>query len=71
MKRRAIVNISEEYLVQLLGLDGDTEIVDAKINNFCGGTVDLLITSKGVPECGEGAYPRTYTLTTYLEEVKR
>ena len=65
MKRRGILTLPPELLFSLLGLQNAT-LLDAKVNQFGTGNLELAIDSPDMPECQEGAYP--YTLT--LEDIK-
>jgi len=61
MKRRGILTISPELLFQLLGLKG-ASLLDAKVNHFRSGSLDMVIESPNMPEYREGECPRTFTL---------
>ena len=65
MRRRGILRLSPELLFSLLGLKNAT-LLDAKVNHFESGSLDIVIESPDMPECQEGAYP--YTMT--LEDIK-
>ena len=65
MKRRGILRLSPELLFSLLGFKNAT-LLDAKVNHFESGSLDIVIDSPDMPECPEGAYP--YTVT--LEDIK-
>jgi len=65
MRRRGILSLSPELLFSLLGLKNAT-LLDAKVNQFESGNLDIVIENPDMPECQEGAYP--YMLT--LEEIK-
>ena len=65
MKRRGILRLSPELLFSLLGLN-NAILLDAKVNQFESGCLDIVIESSDMPECMEGAYPLTVT----LEDIK-
>ena len=65
MKRRAILTLPPELLFSLLGLK-DATLLDAKVNHFGTGTLDLVIDSPDMPECADFEYPQTAS----LEEMK-
>lgn len=65
IKRRGIVSISPEEFFELLGLQ-NAILLDAQINHFAGGNLDVAIESPDMPECQEGAYP----VTVMLRDIK-
>lgn len=60
MKRRGILRLSSELLFESLGIKNGT-LLDAKVNHFESGSLDLVIESPDMPECMEGAWPVTIT----------
>lgn len=62
---RGILRISENQLREYLQLEDDIEILDARINFFNGGGIDLVVSGKSVPECPEGAYPIVSDLVSF------
>lgn len=67
-KRRSIVHVSQEYLISVLNLPPELEIVDARINNFEGGRIEFVLTGKGVPECEEGEYPLVTVIDSWSKK---
>ena len=65
MRRRGILRLSPELLFSLLGLQNAT-LLDAKVNHFESGSLDVVIESPNMPECQEGAHPMIVT----LEDIK-
>ncbi len=62
VKRRMIVHLSQELIISVLKLNPGLEIIDARINNFEGGRIELVLTGESVSECEEGAYPLVESL---------
>jgi len=65
MRKRGILRLSPELLFSLLGFKNAT-LLDAKVNQFESGSLDIVIESPDMPECQEGAYPMIVT----LEDIK-
>jgi len=65
MRKRGVLRLSPELLFGLLGLNNAT-LLDAKVNHFESGSLDIVIESPDMPECQEGAYAMTVT----LEDIK-
>ncbi len=64
VKRRAIIHVSQELLISALKLPPKVEIIDARMNNFEGGQIELVLTGEGIPESEEGSYPLVKTIDT-------
>ena len=64
MRRRAILRLSPEILFSLLELP-NTILLDAEVDQFGAGSLDIVIEGPSMPECQEGDYP----LVIPFEEV--
>jgi len=62
MKRRATVRFSSEIIIEKFGLPLGAEVIDARVSNFGGGWVELVLSGESLPECEEGAYPIPYEI---------
>lgn len=61
MKRRGILRLPPELLFDILGIK-DATLLDAKVNHFGSGTLDLVIGSPDLPECAAFEYPQAMSL---------
>ena len=65
MQRRGILTLPPELLFGILGIK-DATLLDAKVNHFGAGSLDMVIESPAMPEYREGEHPRSMS----LEEMK-
>ena len=65
VRRRAVLSISPELLLSLLGIKGKVNILDARVDHFQSGQIDIVLEGPHLPECPEGSYP----LPRNLEEL--
>ena len=65
MKNRIILSLSPDLLFSILGIPNAT-LIDAKVDQFATGNLDIVIDSPDMPECAEYEYVRTAS----LEEIK-
>lgn len=61
MKRRGILTLPPEELFSILGIK-DATLLDAKVNQFGTGTLDIVIESPDMPECAAYEYPQAMSL---------
>ena len=65
-RRVGNLSISPELLQQALGIE--CEILDARMNHFKGGWIELLVGSPMLPEQPEGSYPPPVNIEQLMKE---
>ena len=65
MRRRIILTLPPKLLFGLLGVN-DATLLDARVNQFGNGNLELSIESPDMPEVADYEYPQTAS----LEEIK-
>jgi len=62
-KKRGLVAISSELLLEFLHLEG--QILDIRIDHFSNGRVEMVVENSSMPDCPEGGYPVPVELRDY------
>lgn len=69
VKKRGILNITPELLLDALHIEG--RIVDIRFLPFEGERIEVLIEKDNLPECPEGAYAQGIELKDCLKPIWR